>query len=263
MKEKIRLEGKVDEESCPATTASLCSICLTVPSKYTCPRCFTLTCSLACVLVHKSHTSCTGRRDLVGFKPVSQMDDSTLRDDISVVEEGRRRVREVHKVGGDVDQRRGGGQGKNKKRKKGGRGGAPGIGEVMEFRGGKVLGMTGSEAARRNGSKVAARKREVGGGKEDGCTNKNDATGTAAAANSLDDVDIIWSICIRYLPPAPSDTGASPLASDWHHNVSEHTPVSSALAAWAGLERQADPPWKRKLRGEGAIGRLGGGGGGG
>lgn len=53
--------------------SSLCSICYIDPPKYTCPRCFSQTCSLNCSKRHKIWSSCNGTRDPTVYKPISQV----------------------------------------------------------------------------------------------------------------------------------------------------------------------------------------------
>ncbi|KAI1330690.1 hypothetical protein F5Y16DRAFT_340443 [Xylariaceae sp. FL0255] len=48
---------------------SLCTICHIQTPKYTCPRCATRTCSLACVKKHKTWSSCNGERDATAYVP--------------------------------------------------------------------------------------------------------------------------------------------------------------------------------------------------
>lgn len=48
---------------------SLCNICHTNPPKYTCPRCSSKTCSLACSKRHKKWASCNGVRDPTVYVP--------------------------------------------------------------------------------------------------------------------------------------------------------------------------------------------------
>ena len=51
----------------------LCMLCKQNVFKYTCPRCFYKTCSVACVKAHKAKFNCNGQRDK--FKKVSSQQD--------------------------------------------------------------------------------------------------------------------------------------------------------------------------------------------
>ncbi|XP_050378777.1 uncharacterized protein LOC126796053 [Argentina anserina] len=68
----------------------LCQECQAKPSKYQCPGCSIRSCSLPCVKAHKSRTSCSGKRSLTHYVPVSQMDDNTLLSDYNLLEEVKR-----------------------------------------------------------------------------------------------------------------------------------------------------------------------------
>jgi len=57
------------------------------PALYQCPRCFHLTCSLACCRAHKVRLGCNGKRDKTKFLPVSQMNDRTLQSDYHFLED--------------------------------------------------------------------------------------------------------------------------------------------------------------------------------
>ena len=47
-----------------------CLICKANISKYTCPKCYTKTCSLNCCILHKKNFNCSGVRDKVSFVPL-------------------------------------------------------------------------------------------------------------------------------------------------------------------------------------------------
>lgn len=53
--------------------ASSCSICHLNPIKYTCPRCSTHTCSLACVRKHKQWAQCSGLRDPAEYRKRAEL----------------------------------------------------------------------------------------------------------------------------------------------------------------------------------------------
>lgn len=70
----------------------ICTLCNTNPSKYTCPRCQTKTCSLLCSRAHKAATGCSGERDRTGFVPMSQYNYGALVNDYVYLEEVGRQV---------------------------------------------------------------------------------------------------------------------------------------------------------------------------
>ena len=62
----------------------LCNMCQKQEHKYKCPRCFALTCSLACSKEHKEMTGCTGQKDHVSTLNIKMNDFSlgVLRKDL-------------------------------------------------------------------------------------------------------------------------------------------------------------------------------------
>ncbi|RGP59479.1 hit zinc finger [Fusarium longipes] len=52
---------------------SLCGICHISTPKYTCPRCGTRTCSLACIKKHKAWSECSGERDATAYIAPSKL----------------------------------------------------------------------------------------------------------------------------------------------------------------------------------------------
>ena len=56
-----------DEREEDASDAPLCQVCHRHPRKYCCPRCATLTCSLACCTAHKKARGCDGKRDVAAY----------------------------------------------------------------------------------------------------------------------------------------------------------------------------------------------------
>ncbi|KAL8542392.1 hypothetical protein ACS0TY_003311 [Phlomoides rotata] len=68
----------------------LCEECNINPSKYKCPGCSLRSCSLPCVNSHKQRTSCTGKRPLTNFVPISQFNDNQLISDYSMLEDVKR-----------------------------------------------------------------------------------------------------------------------------------------------------------------------------
>ena len=54
-------------------------------AKYTCPKCQTRTCGLACIRKHKEDTSCSGKADPLQKIEKSKIDETTVRKDYSFV----------------------------------------------------------------------------------------------------------------------------------------------------------------------------------
>ena len=76
------------------SSAPICAVCHTQPSKYTCPRCSIKTCSLPCSREHKTATKCSGERDRTDFVPLKDYGYSTLMNDYVFLEDGGRKVEE-------------------------------------------------------------------------------------------------------------------------------------------------------------------------
>lgn len=74
----------------PNPRSSLCEECGQNPSKYTCPGCSLRSCSLPCVKSHKQRTSCTGKRSVSQFVPLSVFNDSVLISDYTFLEDAKR-----------------------------------------------------------------------------------------------------------------------------------------------------------------------------
>ncbi|WBW73083.1 snoRNA biogenesis protein Bcd1 [Schizosaccharomyces osmophilus] len=53
--------------------SKICSVCKTNVSKYRCPGCESLYCSLSCNKTHKERTECSGKRDPTKFIPKNQL----------------------------------------------------------------------------------------------------------------------------------------------------------------------------------------------
>ncbi|GFY37831.1 hypothetical protein TNIN_186821 [Trichonephila inaurata madagascariensis] len=65
---------------------NLCSTC-NEPSKYRCPKCLTLSCSLNCVKAHKEKSGCDGIRDKTAFVPLEEFKDRHLHSDYHFLED--------------------------------------------------------------------------------------------------------------------------------------------------------------------------------
>lgn len=68
-----------------------CQICTSAPSKYRCPSCARLTCSLGCVARHKTGDGCTGRRIHAArtFVPAAALTPDVLADDYWLLEDAQ------------------------------------------------------------------------------------------------------------------------------------------------------------------------------
>ena len=60
---------------------SKCDVCRTEEAKYTCPRCFTKSCSLKCCKAHKVEKKCDGKRHQTGFVDIKDFDETVLKSD--------------------------------------------------------------------------------------------------------------------------------------------------------------------------------------
>ncbi|KAI9512261.1 hypothetical protein F5148DRAFT_61586 [Russula earlei] len=79
----------------PTTTASpRCAACSSHIAIYTCPRCATRTCSLACSAAHKTRTACSGVREKAKFVPMNRYTHGTMMDDYVFLEDVGRKVSE-------------------------------------------------------------------------------------------------------------------------------------------------------------------------
>ena len=75
-----------DEREEDASDAPLCQVCHRQPRKYCCPRCATLTCSLACCTAHKKARGCDGKRDVAAYAKAQTMGLRDLRQDCAFIE---------------------------------------------------------------------------------------------------------------------------------------------------------------------------------
>ena len=78
-------EEEEDDEGAGASQP-LCEVCGREPRKYCCPRCGTLTCSLACCTAHKKVKACDGKRDVSAFAKTKDMGLRELRQDCAFLE---------------------------------------------------------------------------------------------------------------------------------------------------------------------------------
>ncbi|KAL1209559.1 hypothetical protein V5N11_005184 [Cardamine amara subsp. amara] len=69
---------------------SVCEECKLNQWKYKCPGCSIRSCGLSCVRAHKKRTSCTGKRKVTDFVPLSKFDDNLLLSDYNMLEETKR-----------------------------------------------------------------------------------------------------------------------------------------------------------------------------
>ncbi|XP_069497794.1 box C/D snoRNA protein 1 isoform X2 [Ambystoma mexicanum] len=64
-----------------------CGTCNSEEAKYRCPRCMKYSCSLSCVIKHKTELQCSGIRDKVAFVATSQFNDINLLSDYRFLED--------------------------------------------------------------------------------------------------------------------------------------------------------------------------------
>ncbi|GFS75061.1 hypothetical protein NPIL_576091 [Nephila pilipes] len=82
-KEKMKFNGTLHH--------NLCSTC-EEPSKYRCPKCSTLSCSLNCVKAHKEKSGCDGVRDKTAFVPLDEFTDRHFKSDYHFLEDALRTI---------------------------------------------------------------------------------------------------------------------------------------------------------------------------
>lgn len=81
-------------------TLRICQVCGKRVSVYKCPRCFRVTCSLACCKQHKIADNCDGKRDRTAYVSIARFTDSNLKSDFHFLEDvlrvsdGAKRLRE-------------------------------------------------------------------------------------------------------------------------------------------------------------------------
>jgi hypothetical protein len=96
------MEGGADDvpvELSTSTTAStskqtLCEVCSSGVSKYTCPRCSMKICSLDCTQAHKTTTGCNGIRDKVKYVPMTEYSDIAMWHDLAFLREVGEKVKD-------------------------------------------------------------------------------------------------------------------------------------------------------------------------
>jgi len=76
----------------PKLKRPTCEMCDKEESKYTCPGCTLMTCSLPCVKAHKVKLNCTGERDKTAFVDMSQYGDLNLLSDYRFLEDAERSI---------------------------------------------------------------------------------------------------------------------------------------------------------------------------
>lgn len=82
---KLLMEMEDDStlDAVPTSRSTVfCQVCRQNISKYKCPACCTLSCSLDCVNRHKSEQSCSGRSSPVQKVPINQFTSDTMRKDL-------------------------------------------------------------------------------------------------------------------------------------------------------------------------------------
>lgn len=81
-----------------------CVICQSSSSKYRCPGCNVVTCSLACTKQHKADTGCKGTRDRTAFVPISRFNETHLVSDINLLSDTSRTTEVGRKTVGEDEE---------------------------------------------------------------------------------------------------------------------------------------------------------------
>ncbi|KIY73320.1 hypothetical protein CYLTODRAFT_485487 [Cylindrobasidium torrendii FP15055 ss-10] len=71
--------------------SAICPICSVNPTKYTCPRCSTPSCSLSCSKEHKVQASCSGERNKAAYVPMNKYGWGQMMNDYTYLEDVGRR----------------------------------------------------------------------------------------------------------------------------------------------------------------------------
>jgi hypothetical protein len=80
----------------------LCEVCEKLLSKYKCPNCGIISCSLDCVRQHKEDSGCNGKRNKTAFVHLKQFTDSHLMSDYCFLEDVDRCVNSGARMRGQV-----------------------------------------------------------------------------------------------------------------------------------------------------------------
>lgn len=91
MSEPAAKRAKYEEEGEAEVSRTLnvfsrgCGVCSSASSKYRCPGCEFITCSLACTKEHRAQSGCKGTRDRTAFVPISRFNEQHLLSDINLL----------------------------------------------------------------------------------------------------------------------------------------------------------------------------------
>ncbi|ESN89838.1 hypothetical protein HELRODRAFT_194795 [Helobdella robusta] len=69
-----------------------CEVCDERISRYRCPRCGVLTCSMACCKLHKNGKNCSGIREKTAYVSMNDFTDLTLLNDYRFLEDAERKI---------------------------------------------------------------------------------------------------------------------------------------------------------------------------
>lgn len=81
-----------------------CTVCQSSSSKYRCPGCNVVTCSLACTKQHRTDTGCKGTRDRTAFVPISRFNETHLVSDINLLSDTSRTTEVGRKTVGEDEE---------------------------------------------------------------------------------------------------------------------------------------------------------------
>lgn len=92
------LQDELRESVADVPAHQRCRVCRAALHKYTCPACFSKSCSVECIKRHKQDTGCSGMRSRVRFIPASKYDINSLIDDSAFLQQVAR-AKDVAKRG--------------------------------------------------------------------------------------------------------------------------------------------------------------------
>lgn len=97
-------KAKYEEEDVKSNVFTTgCSVCQSSASKYRCPGCSVITCSLPCTKQHRANSGCKGTRDRTAFVPISRFNETHLVSDINLLSDTSR-VSEVGRKTANLEE---------------------------------------------------------------------------------------------------------------------------------------------------------------
>lgn len=95
-----------EEEAKSNVFTAGCTVCQSSSSKYRCPGCAVVTCSLACTKQHRADSGCKGTRDRTAFVPISRFNETHLVSDINLLSDTSRTTDKGRKITGQDEEER-------------------------------------------------------------------------------------------------------------------------------------------------------------